>query len=75
VLELEVLIGKFGAIDRLSARAIALGEVASEELVLEENILVSDKLTTLDHELLDDAVECGALITEALLASSESTIS
>jgi hypothetical protein len=30
------------------------------------------KVTTLDHELLDDAVEGRALVTEALLASGQS---
>jgi hypothetical protein len=30
-------------------------------------------LPSLDHELLDNAVESGALITEALLASGQST--
>jgi hypothetical protein len=31
------------------------------------------EVSTLDHELLDDAVECRALVTEALLAGSKST--
>jgi hypothetical protein len=30
-------------------------------------------LPSLDHELLDDTVESGALVTEALLAGSQST--
>jgi hypothetical protein len=56
VLELEVLIGEFVAVNRLSASAISVGEVAA-----------------LDHELLDDTVECGALISESLLAGGKST--
>jgi hypothetical protein len=34
----------------------------------------SENLPALDHELVDDAVEGRSLITEALLASSESTV-
>ena len=32
------------------------------------------ELTTLNHELLDDAMESGALIAETLLAGSQSTV-
>jgi hypothetical protein len=31
------------------------------------------EITTLDHELLDDAVESGALVSEAFLAGSQLT--
>eukprot|EP01137_Pigoraptor_chileana_P018077 Opistho-2@77026 len=54
MLQLEVLILKLVAIDRLAASSIAVGEV-----------------TTLDHEVLDDTVENGSLVAEALLASAE----
>jgi len=56
VLQLEVLVREFVAVDALAASAVALGEV-----------------TALDHELLDDTVEVGALVAEALLAGSKGT--
>jgi hypothetical protein len=34
----------------------------------------SSKVSTLDHELVDDAVEGRALVSEALLASGQSTM-
>lgn len=35
--------------------------------------VATGEVTTLEHELRDDAVESGALVAEALLASAEST--
>lgn len=35
--------------------------------------VTTGEITTLEHEVGDDAVEGGALVTEALLASAEST--
>lgn len=51
MLQLEVLVGKFVAVDGFATRAIALG-----------------KVTTLNHEALDDPMEGRALIAETLLA-------
>jgi len=56
VLQLEVLILEFRAVDRLATSTISSSEV-----------------TTLAHEIRDDAVEGAALETEALLASAECT--
>jgi len=56
VLELEVLICEFLAVDGLSTSSVAPGEV-----------------TTLEHELGDDTVERGTLISEAVLASGKLT--
>jgi len=55
VLQLEVLVGEFITIDRLSTSAIALCEV-----------------TSLNHEVLDDTVEAGTLVSITLLSSSQS---
>ena len=54
MLQLEVLILKFVAIDRLAPSAVTLCEV-----------------TALNHELLDDPVERGPLITITLLTSGK----
>lgn len=39
---------------------------------LSASTITLGKVTTLDHKVLDDTMERGALVTEALLASSES---
>ena len=52
-------------------------EVLVLELVAVDALAASTvplgEVTTLDHELLDNAVEVGALVAEALLASSKGT--
>lgn len=76
VLELEVLIRKLVAIDGLAASAVALCEVTSNAVNTGKFLLgiIWCLLTTLDHELLDDAVEGRALVAETLLASSKGTV-
>lgn len=52
-------------------------EVLIRELVAVDGLAASTvalgEVTTLDHEVLDDTVESGALVAEALLASSKSS--
>jgi hypothetical protein len=52
-------------------------EVLVGELVAVDGLAASavalGEVTTLDHEVLDDTVERGALVTKALLASSKSS--
>jgi hypothetical protein len=52
-------------------------EVLIGELVAVDGLATSAvalcEITTLDHEVLDDTVEGGALVTKALLASSKSS--
>lgn len=52
-------------------------EVLVGELVAVDGLATSavalGEITTLDHEVLDDTVEGGALVTKALLASSKSS--
>lgn len=54
MLQGEVLVLEFVAVDGLSAGAVVVGEV-----------------TTLAHEVGDDAVECGALVSVALFAGAQ----
>ena len=72
VLELEVLIRELGAVDGLAAGAIAAGEVTRKELA-GPPVWTKADIPSLDHELLNDAVEGGALVAEALLAGSKGT--
>ena len=76
VLELEVLIGELVTVDGLAASPVALCEVTSSVVNTGKFLegMSWCRLTTLDHELLNDAVESRALIAEALLASSKSTV-
>ena len=49
------------------------GEVTSNDVSVEMKRAYEVDLPSLDHELLDNAVEGGALIAETLLASSKRT--
>ena len=70
--QLEVLIGKLLAVDGLAAGA--LGQLAwtpNADRELGDSHVAAGKVTTLEHEVRDDAVEAGAVVAEAVLASAE----
>jgi hypothetical protein len=73
VLELEVLIRELCAVDGLSASTVSSGEITLRVLAVVSCVEGGRDLPALDHELVDDAVEGGSLISEALLASSKGT--
>lgn len=76
VLELEVLIGELLAVDGATTGALKMQLLA---LILQtrENMqttyIVAGEVTTLEHELGDDAVEAGALVALALGSLAELT--
>lgn len=71
MLKLEVLIRKLGAIDRLAAHAF-LSLVLRTIMQYHVTPTISlGKITTLNHEIFDDTMERGALITESWLTSRE----
>jgi hypothetical protein len=51
---------------------VLIGELLAVDGFATGSVAVGE-VTTLDHELLDDTVEGGALISEALLARGQST--
>ena len=51
---------------------VLIGELLAVNGLATGSVAVGE-VTTLDHELLDDTVEGGALISEALLASGQGT--
>jgi hypothetical protein len=61
----EVLLGVL-QLEVLVGKLVAVDALAASAIALGE-------VTTLDHELLDDTVEVGALVAEALLAGSKGT--
>lgn len=75
MLELEVLVLKLVAIDYLGLANWASAAIAVrwEHTGLATGAITVGEVTALDHEVLDDTVESRSLITEALLASGEST--
>lgn len=71
--ELEVLICELLAVDALSASAlISVNSYCLSELKSISYVTTSE-VTTLKHEVWDDAVELAALVAEALLVGAEST--
>lgn len=72
VLELEVLIGEFGAVDGLATGSWVSQYCVRRENSIQRTVTVGE-VTALDHEILDDTVEGRAFISKALLASSQST--
>ena len=74
VAELEVLILELVAVDRLATSAYM--QVSAMLLLLTGRLrtVALGEVTTLDHEVLDHTVEGRVLVTEALLAGSQSTI-
>jgi len=79
VLLLEVLIRKFLAVDRLAASALdtlvsaSLDEPLSTVRRPRRAYVATGEVASLKHELRDHAVELGALVAEAFLASAEGT--
>jgi len=72
VLELEVLVGELLAVDGLPARPCSTSaQFLAACLVPERLTVASGKVSALNHEVLDDSVEYAALISIALLASSQ----
>ncbi len=70
--QLEVLIGKLLAVDGLAAGA--LGQLAwtpKADRQLGDSHVAAGKVTALEHEVRDDAVEAGAAVAETVLASAE----
>jgi hypothetical protein len=73
VLELEVLVGELLAVDGLAAGALVTSLVCYALYErFDSTHVAAGEVTTLKHELGDHAVELGALVAEALLASAES---
>jgi hypothetical protein len=77
VLELEVLIGEFVAVDWRNG-PLAVGSqlkvvLLSELTGLATGTIALGEVTTLNHEVLDDSVEDRALVAKALLAGGESS--
>lgn len=77
MLELEVFIRELLAVDRLAAAACSHSYVSCgftmKGIAANELTVALGEIATLDHEGLDDTMEGGALITESLLASCQST--
>lgn len=79
MLLLEVLIRKFLAVDRLAASALDTLVSASLDEPLSTvrrpglAYVATGEVASLKHELRDHAVELGALVAEAFLASAEGT--
>ena len=72
--ELEVLVGKLLAVDGLAAsalRVLATCTGAMDAVCIGTHIATGE-VSALEHEVGDDAVELGAGIAKALLASRES---
>lgn len=53
---------------------VLVGELLAVDGLSTSSVSVGE-VSTLDHELLDDTMEGGALVSEALLARSQSTTS
>jgi len=73
--ELEVLVGKLLAVDGLATSALLedVSVLRSAQLgCVVCSYVATGEVTTLEHELGDHAVELGAGVAEALLASAES---
>jgi hypothetical protein len=72
VAQLEVLIGELVTVDRLAASALGQSAFGSMILDIPRDAHVSaGEVTTLEHELGDDAVELGALVAEARGAGAQ----
>lgn len=72
VAQLEVLILELVAVDRLATGActqLLPGQLSAES---SRQTVTVGEVTTLDHKVLDDAVESRALVAEALLTGSQS---
>lgn len=52
---------------------VLIGELLAVDGLAASSVTICE-ITTLDHELLDDTVEGRALISEALLAGSQSAV-
>jgi hypothetical protein len=72
VAQLEVLILELVAVDRLSASTCTHLVLCKLTGCRDSRTITSGKITTLDHEILDDTVEGRVLVAKALLASSQS---
>jgi len=77
VLYLEVLVCKFLAVDRFPTGALQNSSQTSPVFGVNEcsagTHITAGEVTTLQHELRDDAVELGSSVAEALLAGAEGT--
>lgn len=72
VLQLEVLVGELGAVD---CQLLACNQLCSFGIHtrLSASAITLGEVSTLDHEVLDNTVEGRVLISEALLAGSQSS--
>src|SRR5688572_1936908 len=70
----ESLIFKLGAVDRLAAGAVSFGEVSALLECQMKSIYQGFQLTHLDHELLNDTVEGGALVVQRLSRLSKALL-
>lgn len=76
MLELEVLIGELLAVDGATTGALKtqlLALILQTRRNKQTTYIVAGKVTTLEHELGDDAVEAGALVALALGSLAELT--
>lgn len=71
----EVLIGELLSVDGLATSALILGEplVCVSLRGRKGTYVATGEVTSLEHEVRNDAVECRASVSEALLAGAEST--
>jgi hypothetical protein len=69
---LEVLVGELFTVDGLATSALVMLSVLILRGMLHCAYITTGEVTTLKHELRDDAVELGALVAVALLAGAES---
>lgn len=71
VLACKVLIGELLTVDGLAASTLFKCELPVRVYWCWRTYVAASEVTTLKHELRDDAVECGARVTETLLTSAE----
>jgi hypothetical protein len=70
--QLEVLVAELLAVDGLSTGALSrVSQLSCGSEVSAITYVAPGKVTALQHELGDDAVELGVLVAEALLAGAE----
>lgn len=72
VAQLKVLILELVAVDRLATGACTQLLPGQLSAGLSRQTVTVGEVTTLDHKVLDDAVESRALVAEALLTGSQS---
>lgn len=70
MLQGEVLVSELLSVDRLSSGSVSASEVSSWQSIGYYDV-IKWLFLTLDHEVLDDTVELGSLVSEALGASGE----